>query len=139
MIVFDTNVYLDAARDAGLAARLGALVADQREVVGLSSVVMAELRAGLQSGPEGKRLLRTTIGSVEPADYVTPTDGDWQDAGDALRRLGGDGVTKSRSFWNDLLIATSCARSGATLLTSNVRDFKRIRRVVDLSIEARPD
>ena len=139
MIVLDTNVYLDAYRDAGLARRLAAHAEERKTVVGLSSVVVAELLAGVRSTAERRRLLRETVETVELANVVTPTDVDWMDAGDALQRLGGDAVTKGRSFWNDLLIATSCARAGATLLTSNVRDFERISRVVPVSIEARPD
>ena len=60
----------------------------------------------------------------------------YQELVDAVRILGGDSVTTRRSFWNDLLIATSCARAGAILLTSNKADFARIRRVVPVDMVA---
>jgi predicted nucleic acid-binding protein len=50
--------------------------------------------------------------------------------GGAVARLGGDAVTKSRSFWNDTLLAAQCSRMGATLLTHNTADFNRLRRVL---------
>jgi len=46
----------------------------------------------------------------------------------AIVRLGGDAITKSRSFWNDALLAAQCARLGATLVTHNVAEFRRLGR-----------
>ncbi len=65
-------------------------------------------------------------------------DADWQTAGDALNALGGEDATKGRSFWNDLLIAASCARAGAALVTRNADDFERIRRVIPVVVVPRP-
>ena len=61
---------------------------------------------------------------------VTPVHEDWLVAGEALRVLGGHAATKRRSFWNDVLIAASCLRAHATLVTSNADDFRRIRKVI---------
>lgn len=138
MLVLDTNVYLDVDRDAALAGRVAAFLAGQSDSVGLSSVVLAELLIGVTTGTERRRLLTATIKAVAPASVLTPTREDWQMAGDALNQLGGDGATKGRSFWNDLLIAASCARVGATLVTRNADDFRRIRRVVPLAVAPRP-
>ncbi|MHB1222815.1 MAG: type II toxin-antitoxin system VapC family toxin [Gemmatimonadaceae bacterium] len=138
MLILDTNVYLDVDGDAALAERVAAFLAEQTEAVGLSSVVLAELLIGVTTGTERRRLLAATIGVVGSEHVLTPTDADWQRAGDALNQLGGDAATRGRSFWNDLLIAASCARAGATLLTRNADDFRRIRRVLPVTIEPRP-
>lgn len=138
MLVLDTNVYLDAGRDAGFAERLAAFVAGGREPVGLSSVVVAELLVGASDAAERRRLLAKTV-DVVPGEYViTPDPTDWRAAGDALRALGGEDATKGRSFWNDLLIAASCARAGATLVTRNADDFRRIRRFIPVATVPRP-
>lgn len=48
-------------------------------------------------------------------------------------------ATKGPSFWNDLLIAATCASAGATLLTRNVADFRRIQGVIPVGVRQRPD
>jgi predicted nucleic acid-binding protein len=57
----------------------------------------------------------------------------WQDSGDILRTLaageGTEGGRVSKAFGNDVLLALSCREAGVTLVTSNRRDFARIRRV----------
>jgi predicted nucleic acid-binding protein len=78
------------------------------------------------------------IGGIDESGVLAPTHADWIAAGDALQQLGGDAATKGRSFWNDLLIAASCARSGAMLLTRNADDFRRIRRVFAVAVHPRP-
>lgn len=138
MLVLDTNVYLDAGRDGALAERVAAFVATQRDLLGLSSVVVAELMTGATDPQERRLLLAATVDVVRAEHVLTPTHADWRSAGDALRTLGGDEATKGRSFWNDLLIAASCARVGATLITRNVADFRRIRRVIPVATEPRP-
>jgi predicted nucleic acid-binding protein len=45
-----------------------------------------------------------------------------------VARLGGKAITKGRSFWTDALLAAQCARLGATLITRNVSDFRRLGR-----------
>jgi predicted nucleic acid-binding protein len=46
----------------------------------------------------------------------------------AVGRLGGETITKSRSFWNDALLAAQCARLQVTLVTANAKDFRRLGR-----------
>lgn len=69
MLVLDTNVYLDADRDAAVGQRLAALVAGRYAPVGLSSVVAAELLAGVANADERRRFLAAPLGAV-PADRV---------------------------------------------------------------------
>lgn len=137
MLVLDTNVYIDASQFSERAKLITSIVDDIGDAVGLHSVVAAELVAGGSSQGERsefvQRLMRVARG------VVTPIHDDWTFAGNALRLLGGDAVTTRRSFWNDVLIATSCARAGVTLLTNNPTDFARIQRVVPVETLTLPD
>lgn len=137
MLILDTNIYIDASQDADRERLITAIVEETGDAMGLHSVVVAELLAGgsSQSGRAG--FIQHLLGTAE--EVVTPSHDDWALAGNAVRILGGDSVTTRRSFWNDLLIATSCARAGATLLTSNKNDFARIRRVIPVEILALPN
>jgi predicted nucleic acid-binding protein len=45
-------------------------------------------------------------------------------------------VTKSRSFWKDALLGAQCARLGATLVTHNLQDFRRLGRHLPLRVVA---
>lgn len=137
MLVLDTNVYLDASADAALAGRLAEFVEASGDQIGLSSVVLSELLIGVRP-TDRARLLRWVTDGIDDSGLLTPAHADWVAAGDALRQLGGDAATKGRSFWNDLLIAASCARAGVTLVTRNDDDFRRIRRVVPVAVEPRP-
>ncbi len=137
MLILDTNVYVDAALHADHGLRIAGIVATRGAVVGLHSVVVAELLAGGRGQGERAAVIRELTRITK--DVITPTHDDWSFAGNALRVLGGDAVTTRRSFWNDLLIATSCARVGATLLTSNKGDFARIRRAVPVEIVVLPN
>ena len=136
MLVLDTNVYLDASADSALADRVADLLEAGGEQVGLSSVVLAELLIGVRPADRA-RLIRWVTDGIDTG-LLTPAHADWAAAGDALRQLGGDAATKGRSFWNDLLIAASCARVGATLLTRNADDFRRIQRVIPVTVQPRP-
>jgi predicted nucleic acid-binding protein len=131
MIVFDTNVYIDAMCDVQRGRVLADIIETSQDTVAVSSVVVAELLVGLTTPARRGDLLAAIVGTVPvPERLMAPLHDDWHVAGDALRGLGGDAVTKRRSFWNDLLIAANCARTGTTLLTSNHDDFRRIRRVI---------
>jgi predicted nucleic acid-binding protein len=137
VLLLDTNVYLDASADAALAGRLADAIEARGDEVGLSSVVLGELLIGVR--PAGRaRLLRWVTDGIGKDAVLTPTHDDWITAGDALQQLGADAATKGRSFWNDLLIAASCARTGATLLTRNTADFRRLGRVIPVVVEPRP-
>ena len=138
MLVLDTNVYLLADRDVATAERVARFVEQYGDVVGVSSVVVAELLVGVASAAERARLVAATIGRTDPRLIVTPTHADWMTAGEALAQLGGDAATKGRSFWNDLLIAASCLRNDATVVTANAGDFARIRRILPVAVMASP-
>ena len=138
MLILDTNVYLDASADGAIAARVADFVETSGDQVGLSSVVLGELLIGV-SASNRSRLVGWVTAGIDDEAILTPTHADWINAGGALQQLGGSAATKGRSFWNDLLIAASCARVGATLVTRNLTDFRRIQQVVPVNMHARPD
>jgi predicted nucleic acid-binding protein len=109
MIVFDTNVYIDAMHDVHRGRVLAEIIANSQDTVAVSSIVVAELLVGLTTPTRRGDLLAAIVGTVPvPERLLTPLHDDW----------------------NDLLIAANCARTGTTLLTSNHDDFRRIRRVI---------
>lgn len=128
MYLLDTNIYIGAAEYETFAEEAAAFVerADQR--LGVSSVVIAELLIGLTDEAERPTVLANVYDTVSSRFLVTPSHDDWERAGDALRRLGGSAGTPRRSFWNDLLLAASCARTESTLITNNLDDFRRIAK-----------
>lgn len=137
--VFDTNVFIAAARDPDAAAELERFSSENLPFIHLSAVVVQEMLAGALD-PARERLIRQTL--LEPWErrgrVLTPSFRAWTRAGSIMTRLvraghlsrGGFG----RSFTNDCLIAASCLEHGATVVTSNRRDFDLIARVEKLSV-----
>ena len=90
-----------------------------------SSVVLAEVVIGIANAASREGAVHAvSAGTV----VVAPSADDWTRAGMAVAQLGGEAVTKSRSFWNDAILAAQCARLGVTLLTHNAKDFQRLGR-----------
>ena len=93
----------------------------------VSAIAISEVLIGV---PDVARHSAVARAMTAGADVLAPTSDDWLTAGSAMARLGGEHVTKGRSFWNDALLAAQCARLGATLVTSNAADFRRLRRYI---------
>lgn len=125
LYVLDTNVFIDAEQSESFADDAARFVATHS--VRVSSVVVAELIIGTRSTAIRARVLENLRQQANILGDVTPTMDDWQTAAHAWTRLSPPPV-QHRSVWNDLLLAASCARSGAILVTSNRGDFRRIAR-----------
>ena len=138
MLVLDTNVYIDLFDDRELAERVAGTLAGIRQPLHISSVVVAELLAGTATAHARREVERLVLPPAVTDRLVTPSHDDWMTAASALADLGGDAITSRRSFWNDLLIAASCARVGAALMTRDADDFRRIRRAIPVQLVARP-
>lgn len=121
----DTNVYLVAAGDSAFRTRLEAFVLERGPLL-VSAVVASEVLIGVADPAEHQTAVAALTAGA--ASLLAPTADDWLRAGAAVARLGGSTVTKSRSFWNDALLAAQCARIGATLVTQNTADFRRLGR-----------
>lgn len=124
LFIADTNVYVTAANDPRFRQRFEAFIR-ARGPLAVSAVVIAEVLMGIPDLARHDSAVQALTAGSAP---VAPTPGDWIAAGAAMARLGGDAVTKSRSFWNDALLAAQCARLGATLVTHNGADFRRLAR-----------
>ena len=126
LYVADTNVYVTAANDPDFRERFETFLRRQGPLP-VSAVVVAEVLLGIANPARHDDAVQAmTAGTV----LAAPTAEDWLGAGSALAKLGGDAVTKTRSFWNDALLAAQCARLGAILITHNRADFKRLARQI---------
>jgi predicted nucleic acid-binding protein len=127
-VVIDTNLYIDWL-NAGRHER----VLFQRDAVKyLSAVVMLELYAGAFA-PRDRRLVRSVVAAFARTDRVlVPSGTVYEEAGHVLRALQvsrGYQAAGASSLVNDVLIALSARSVGATVVTSNARDFAAIREV----------
>lgn len=131
--IVDTNIFIDRFADPDR----------YRDIffgegfVGLSSVVLMELRAGahtlraVKAVDELERFFRR-VGRI-----LTPTHHDFHVAGETLatlQRTKGYDLKKTSSLANDCLIAATARTYGATLFTQNERDFRVIHEVIDFSV-----
>jgi predicted nucleic acid-binding protein len=132
----DTNIYLDADEHAHFASQLEQFLARIDREVALSSVVVAELLLGVTAGRTRDAALEPAYSTTTVGRVLTPAHDDWERAADTLRALGGESATSRRSFWNDLLLATSCYSAGATLITSTHDDFRRIAKHIPVDVAA---
>ena len=123
----DSNLFIDAFRSLEQEAALSDFHARFAPFEHLSAVVAAELRAGARTRNAAAKLEANVLRPFERRGRVfTPGYSAWTAAGAALAALG----DSTRSFYNDVLLAASCREHGVTLVTGNVRDFERIRRVL---------
>jgi predicted nucleic acid-binding protein len=136
-LVIDTNLYIDWLN----AGRHEAALFQRDAVKYLSAVVMLELYAGAFS-PRDRRIVRSLVTAFDRAGRIlVPSSAIYEDAGHALRALQesrGYRVARSPSLVNDVLIALSARAIGATVLTSNVRDFAAIREVRSFKLTVVP-
>jgi predicted nucleic acid-binding protein len=124
-ILLDANVFIDYLRTG----RHGAWVwgGRQARVRFLSAVVLMELRVGADTARRRRAVDR--IQAAFPAErVVAPTPTLFDRAGTLFRTLHGDGSALRDRLGpvNDLLIALTAWRIGATVITANVADFTRI-------------
>lgn len=130
--VLDTNILIRAARDRNFNEELARFHAAFAPFEFLAAVVAQELLAGAR-GAAAKTLER---GILEPFErrkrLIAPTYSAWKETGAILATLVSSGARwseLSRSFVNDVLLATSCREAGVVLVTENSGDFERIAKV----------
>jgi predicted nucleic acid-binding protein len=132
--VLDANCYIDASRDPEALTQLTRFSSWSAPGLFLSSVVASELRAGVASSRDRKKLEEDVLGPfMRRRRVLTPTAAAWDALGLTLATLRErEGLQLSqvrRSFALDILLAYSCREGGAVLVTGNARDMKRIRLV----------
>ncbi|HEY3353437.1 MAG TPA: type II toxin-antitoxin system VapC family toxin [Polyangia bacterium] len=136
--MLDTNVFIDYLR-TGLHA--GLVAGETRHAVRfLSSVVLLELRLGADTPRRVRAVAK--IGAAFPASrQVAPAPDLYERAGALFRKLhgAGEGLRDRLGPVNDVLIALTAWRMGATVITSNTADFCRIATHLPGLLVAAPD
>jgi predicted nucleic acid-binding protein len=101
---------------------------DSGSIVWLSSVVLEELYAGVGEG--ARQVVERLESDFDGAKRIlVPNLSDWTDTGRVLARLAAkydyEQIGQAR-LTNDALIAMSAGRVGIRIVTTNVRDFRRL-------------
>src|SRR5262249_45496737 len=133
--VLDTQLFIDAFRDPAANETLQRFHRAFAPFEYLSVVVAQEPRAGVQRPQDRKALERNVLSVFERVSRtITPSRAAWHKSGDLLATMahkeGLEVARVSKAFANDILLALSCHEAGCVLVTSNERDFRRIRRFV---------
>jgi predicted nucleic acid-binding protein len=132
--VLDTNLYIAADRDRAKAEELVAFYAAFLPVTYLHAIVVQELLVGAINPHRRQRVRDAYVRPFESRRrVVTPTFANWARSGEVIGQLVHRRIITigglARSFLNDVLLAVSCRAAGMTLVTTNIADFERIRRV----------
>jgi predicted nucleic acid-binding protein len=129
--VYDTCVYIDFLRDG----RHLDLFSSRHQIRYLSSVVMMELLAGARK-PEQRRLLDRMFVPYSKALRLISLDANhFYKAGECLSSLGMRRKEIHMGLSHDVLIAISALSIGATLFTSNKKDFSQIQALLPVKVE----
>lgn len=131
--VLDTNLFIDAFRNAKAESELLRFHAAFAPFEFFSSIVAFELRVGALTR-RAAQVLESAI--VEPFErrgrIFAPTWSAWKTAGAVLASISEREKVRladiPKSFVNDVLLAASCRETGLILITGNIADFSRIRR-----------
>lgn len=138
-VLFDSSIYIRALQVGG-DATLQLTRWARESPLWLSSVVLEELYAG--ANPKDHRVVAKLERDFEKAGRVlTPNLSDWTNAGKILARLaekyGYERIGQAR-LTNDALMATSAARMGIVVLTTNRRDYAHLAEFCPLEWRHEP-
>lgn len=131
--VLDAQFYIDLLRGTADGAAVLEFLTAHVAAVDFHAVVGAELLFGASGRTEAAAIRQRLVDRFKPERLLVPDAGDLLAAGDAVRvlreRRGDHPEHARRSFWNDVIIATSCRRRGRVLVSRD-GDHARITRVV---------
>jgi predicted nucleic acid-binding protein len=132
--VLDTNCFIAASRSDEAAEEYEKFVTQAAPGLYLSTVVDAELRAGITDAKQLRKLDRAILGPYyKRGRIISPSPAAWKALGNTLAWLvQHEGLklrTVRRSFILDILLAYSCREHGAILVSNNSRGLKRISQV----------
>ena len=135
-VLLDTNVFIDYLRADLHADWIFGGVSNTIRF--LSAVVLMELRLGADT-LRRKRAVDRIQAAFPMGRLIAPLPSAFDHAGRLFRTLYGDGsgLADRLAPVNDLLIALTARQMGATLVTSNFQEFRRIAaRVSGLKVVA---
>ena len=135
--LIDSNVFVHAFREIAFGTALRRFHHTHLPHLVLSAVVVHELLVGAVTAADERSFRR---GIVEPfrlrQRLHVPVRQTWDLATKIDRRLRKhrnlESKLRTRSFFNDVLIAASAREIGATLVTENREDFGIISDVIDI-------
>jgi predicted nucleic acid-binding protein len=124
-VLLDTNIFIDYLR-SGLHAEWVA-VPVEGTVRFLSAVVLLELQLGADT-PRRRRAVARLKAAFPAPRFLAPGPSGYERAGELFRRIHGSGdrMVDRLGAINDLLIAITAWQIGATVVTLNAGDFRRI-------------
>ncbi|MGK5088455.1 PIN domain-containing protein [Bdellovibrionota bacterium FG-2] len=129
--IYDTCIYIDYLRSG----KHRELFCSRQQIRYLSLVVMMELLAGARK-PEQRRLLdRMFVPYSKALRLISLEANHFYKAGECLSHLGAGRKEIHLGLSHDVLIAVSALSIGATLYTSNKKDFSQIQALLPLKIE----
>jgi predicted nucleic acid-binding protein len=134
--LIDTNIYIDVINANKY--REWVLVRDYPTRLFLSAIVLMELYAGAHNRSDIKLVDTIKEPFAKRKMIIAPTTGDYITAGKILadlQRLRGYELKKSYWLTNDVLMALSARRIGATVVTQNQRDFEAIQQIKGFSLQ----
>jgi len=136
-LLFDTNIYLRVVASGAYASRHRERFARLAPHTYLCSVVAAELYAGAHN----LQTIRVIDGMRAPYlrvnRLVFPNHNDWVEMGKVtatILRSRPEYRTKLSALQNDILIALSARRIGATVVSENAKDFGLIQKFLAFSV-----
>jgi predicted nucleic acid-binding protein len=137
--LLDSNVYIEALRDPGFGDVLAAWEQRVLPRLWLSSVVVLEILLGARDAKTAAAYERLLLAPFRRRRRLLEIDlGIWRQAAIVLRKLAAvhryANKLTQRRFLCDVLIAVSCRRVGATLVTANVEDFALISEVMSIRL-----
>ena len=124
--ILDTSVYIDHWEAGRHEKELDQI--RRAFVIRHSAIVLSELRRGARTREAGR--LAEDLFRLARFQWA-PTSEDWWEAGRLIRHIGDlrDWTrAKRRDFQNDVLIALTARRHGATVVTANRGDFEILSR-----------
>jgi predicted nucleic acid-binding protein len=130
--ILDTAVYVDVWERDQQSQLLEEL--PRMFIIRYSSVVLSELRRGART--RAARRVVAALFRLAP-DPWAPTAADWWEAAALIQKIGdaaGWENGKRRDFQNDALIALTARRHGATVVTSNRKDFELLSKRLAFSL-----
>ncbi len=135
--LIDSDIYIDFLQSGRFHAEIARIYAEYTPSIHFSSVVIAELLAGVISSAERKNVETLYLPFERAGRVVAPTHTNWKETGDLLA-----GIFREQPSYRsklplivaDCLIAMSARAIGATVYTRNRQDFELIRRFRHFSL-----
>jgi len=125
-IVIDTSVWVDWTRGNNRES----LNLINSRVIYMPSIVIMELLAGARDKNSKKTIKSTIAPFIKHSRIVNPGLKDFAKAGKVLSQLKWPASKKS----NDVLITVLTRKIGAQLITSNLKDFEPVCKLLNIKI-----